>query len=120
LRKEGAGEAEGLGRLNLVAASAALADRVQVVSTREAIAKERSLWLSVLRELNLPHTDSRANFVFFDAGWPQSRPFNATGGPLERTGQTTLASRERASHSSSWRWAAVGQDNFRFHVGAIH
>jgi histidinol-phosphate aminotransferase len=72
LRKEGAGDAEGLGRLNLVAASAALADTAQMVSTREAIAKERSLWLSVLRELNLPHTDSRANFLFFDAGRPQS------------------------------------------------
>jgi histidinol-phosphate aminotransferase len=60
LGKEGAGEPEGLGRLNLVAASAALADTAQVVSTREAIAKERSLWLSVLRELNLPHTDTRA------------------------------------------------------------
>jgi histidinol-phosphate aminotransferase len=71
LRKEGAGDAEGLGRLNVVAASAALADMAQVVSTREAVAKERSLWLSVLRELNLPHTDSRANFVFFDAGRPQ-------------------------------------------------
>jgi histidinol-phosphate aminotransferase len=71
LREEGAGDAEGLGRLNLVAASAALADTAQLVSTREAIAKERSLWLSVFRELNLPHTDSRANFVFFDAGRPQ-------------------------------------------------
>ena len=71
LRKEGAGDAEGLGRLNLVAASAALADTAQVASTREAVAKERSLWLSVLRELNLPHTDSRANFVFFDTGRPQ-------------------------------------------------
>ena len=71
LRKEGAGEAEGLGRLNLVAASAALADTAQVVSTREGIAEERLLWLSVLRQLNLPHTDSRANFVFFDAGRPQ-------------------------------------------------
>jgi histidinol-phosphate aminotransferase len=71
LRKQGAGEAEGLGRLNLVAAAAALADPAQVASTREAIAKERSLWLSVLRELDLPHTDSQANFVFFDAGRPQ-------------------------------------------------
>src|SRR5580700_6342836 len=71
LRKQGAGGAEGLGRLNLVAASAALADPSQVVSTREAVAKERSLWLSVLRELNLTHTDSQANFVFFDSGRPQ-------------------------------------------------
>jgi histidinol-phosphate aminotransferase len=73
LRKQGAGGAEGLGRLNLVAAAAALADTAQVVSTREAVAKERSLWLSVLRELNLPHTDSQANFVFFDSGRPQPK-----------------------------------------------
>jgi histidinol-phosphate aminotransferase len=73
LRKQGAGGAEGLGRLNLVAAAAALADPSQVVSTREAVAKERSLWLSVLRELNLPHTDSQANFVFFDSGKPQPK-----------------------------------------------
>jgi histidinol-phosphate aminotransferase len=73
LRKQGAGGAEGLGRLNLVAASAALADPSQVVSTREAVAKERSLWLSVLRELNLTHTDSQANFVFFDSGRPQPK-----------------------------------------------
>lgn len=77
LRKEGAGDAEGLGRLNLVAAAAALADTGQVVSTREAVAKERSLWLSVLRELNLPYTNTQANFLFFDAGRPQPVLANA-------------------------------------------
>jgi histidinol-phosphate aminotransferase len=71
LRKQGAGGSEDLGRLNLVAASAALADTAQIESTREAIARERALWLSVFSELKLPHTDSRANFVFFDAGRPQ-------------------------------------------------
>jgi histidinol-phosphate aminotransferase len=71
LRKEGAGAAEGLGRLNLVAASAALADPAHVEHTRRAIADERALWLSVLRELKLPHTDTRTNFVFFDTGRPQ-------------------------------------------------
>ena len=38
LRKQGAGEAEGLGRLNLVAASAALADTAHLEHTRRAIA----------------------------------------------------------------------------------
>ena len=71
LRKQGAGDAESLGRLNLVAASAALADTSQVERTRRAIGKERELWLSVLRELKLPHTDTHANFVFFDSGRPQ-------------------------------------------------
>jgi histidinol-phosphate aminotransferase len=71
LRKQGAGDAEGLGRLNLVAASVALADTTHVEHTRKAIANERVLWLSVLRELKLSHTDTRANFVFFDSGRPQ-------------------------------------------------
>ena len=71
LRKQGAGEAEGLGRLNLVAASVALADTTHVAHTRRAVANERALWLSVLRELKLPHTDTHTNFVFFDAGCPQ-------------------------------------------------
>jgi histidinol-phosphate aminotransferase len=71
LRKQGVGGAEGLGRLNLVGASAALADSAQIESTRKAVAKERELWFSVLGELKLPHTDARANFVFFDAGRPQ-------------------------------------------------
>jgi histidinol-phosphate aminotransferase len=71
LRKQGAGEAEGLGRLNLVAASVALADTAHVEHTRGAVANERQLWLSVLRELKLPHTDTHTNFVFFDAGRPQ-------------------------------------------------
>jgi histidinol-phosphate aminotransferase len=71
LRKQGAGDAEALGRLNIAAASAALADTAQVAHTREAIAKEREIWLTVLRDLKLPHTATRANFVFFDAGQPQ-------------------------------------------------
>jgi histidinol-phosphate aminotransferase len=71
LRRQGAGDAEGLGRLNLVAASAALADPTHVENTRRAIANERGIWITVLRELNLPHTDTRTNFVFFDSGGPQ-------------------------------------------------
>jgi histidinol-phosphate aminotransferase len=71
LRKQGVGAAEDLGRLNLVGASAALADSAQVENTRKTVAKERELWLSLLSELKLPHTDAQANFVFFDAGRPQ-------------------------------------------------
>jgi histidinol-phosphate aminotransferase len=71
LRKLGAGDAEALGRLNIAAASAALGDTAQVAHTREAVARERGIWLSVLRDLNLPHTATHANFIFFDAGRPQ-------------------------------------------------
>lgn len=73
LRKQGAGDAEALGRLNIAAAAAALADTAQVAHTREAVARERETWLTVLRDLKLPHTATRANFVFFDAGQPQPR-----------------------------------------------
>lgn len=73
LRKQGAGDAEALGRLNIAAASAALSDTAQVAHAREAVAYERAIWLSVLRDLNLPHTDTHTNFIFFDAGQPQQK-----------------------------------------------
>ena len=72
LRKQGAGDPESLGRLNLAAARAALADTAQVASTRDAVARERRLWNAVLDDLRLPHTPSVANFIFFNAGRPQA------------------------------------------------
>jgi histidinol-phosphate aminotransferase len=72
LRKQGVGDAESLGRPNLVAASAALADTALVRQTRSIVAAERVKWFSVLEQLNLPYTGSRANFIFFHAGRPQS------------------------------------------------
>ncbi len=71
LRRQGADDPESLGRLNLAAAQAALADTAQVTSTRDAVARERTLWLRTLDDLQLPHTASVANFVFFNAGRPQ-------------------------------------------------
>jgi len=71
LRKQGIGDAESLGRLNIAAASAALADKVHVQRIRSTVATERTKWTSMLDELKLPHSDSQANFIFFDAGRPQ-------------------------------------------------
>ena len=71
LRKQGAGNSESLGRLNLAAARAALADTAQLASTRDAVARERLLWNAVLDDLKLPHTASVANFIFFNSGRPQ-------------------------------------------------
>jgi histidinol-phosphate aminotransferase len=73
LRKQGAGDAESLGRLNLAAAQAALADTAQVASTREAVARERATWLRTLDKLRLPHTETVSNFIFFNAGRPQAQ-----------------------------------------------
>jgi histidinol-phosphate aminotransferase len=70
LVREGA-NAETLGRLNIAAASTALADRLHVSEGRFAIATERKKWMSVLEDLRLSTTDSHANFIFFEAGHPQ-------------------------------------------------
>ncbi|MEO8779581.1 MAG: histidinol-phosphate transaminase [Rhodanobacter sp.] len=72
LRKQGAGTAEGLGRLSIAAASAALQDKALLERSRRAVARERGIWSSVLKELELPHSETAANFIFFDAGRPQS------------------------------------------------
>ncbi len=71
LRKQGAGNAESLGRLNLAAAQAALADTAQVSSTREAVARERAQWLRTLGQLKVAHSETVSNFIFFNAGRPQ-------------------------------------------------
>jgi len=73
LRKQGAGDGESLGRLNIVAAAAALRDTAQVERTRKVVAHEREIWLSVLHDLKLQHTETEANFVFFNAGIPQPK-----------------------------------------------
>jgi histidinol-phosphate aminotransferase len=57
-----------------VAASAALAETAQVVSTREGDCQGTvalALCATRTESTQSPHTDSRANFVFFDAGRPQ-------------------------------------------------
>jgi histidinol-phosphate aminotransferase len=73
LQKQGAGDAESLGRLNIVAASAALRDTAQVQRTRKVVAREREIWMSVLQDLKLEYTQTNANFVFFNAGMPQPK-----------------------------------------------
>jgi histidinol-phosphate aminotransferase len=50
-----------------------LRDTAQVERTRKAVARERKIWLSVLHDLKLQHTEPSANFVFFDAGMPQPK-----------------------------------------------
>ena len=70
LRTAGVGDAEALGRLNLVAASASLHDQAHVAEVRHAIAGERAQWHALFDALKLAHSLSTANFVFFDARKP--------------------------------------------------
>ena len=67
LRKQGAGDLEALGRLNLAAATAALGDPEHLRQVRTIVDAERQRWNRVLDELKLFHTDARASFVFFNA-----------------------------------------------------
>lgn len=72
LHKQGLGDAESLGRLNIAAASAALSDTAHVRQVRALVADERAKWIAVLDELKIQHTQSVASFIFFDAGRPQA------------------------------------------------
>ncbi|SFS13899.1 histidinol-phosphate aminotransferase [Granulicella pectinivorans] len=79
LRRNGLGDAEGLGRLNLVAAAAALNDQEHVGRVRDTVSRERAIWLQVLDELKLRHTRSETNFIFFDTGAPQANLAGSLG-----------------------------------------
>ncbi len=70
LREQGFGDAEALGRLNMAAASAALADEAHVARVQASVSVERAKWHRALDELKLRRTDSHASFVFFDSGRP--------------------------------------------------
>ncbi len=82
LRAQGLGDAESLGRLNMAAASAALADTQHVDRIRLAVASERRRWVAFLDDLHLAHTDSAANFIFFDCG----RPHDEIAAPMRERG----------------------------------
>lgn len=71
LRRAGLGSPHSLNRLALVAAEAALGDQehVRQVAARTRVNRDRIH--QALRALGLRHTDSRANFVFFES---TSRP----------------------------------------------
>ena len=72
LRQQGLGGARELNRLALTAASASLRDADYLGRVHDAVAAERAKWHAVLDQLGLRHTDSRANFVYFDAGRPHA------------------------------------------------
>lgn len=72
LRKQGLGFSRDQNRLAVTAAAASLRDTAHIVRVHDAIVTERTKWHAVLDGLKLRHTDSQANFVYFDAGRPQT------------------------------------------------
>jgi histidinol-phosphate aminotransferase len=67
LRAAGLGSPHSLNRLALVAAEAALNDQDHVRSVATRVRTNRSLLHQALDQLGLRHSDSRANFVFFES-----------------------------------------------------
>ena len=61
-----------MSRLAVAAAIASLEDTAHLERVRAEIATERERWSALFRSLGLRFTDSRGNFVFFDARRPQA------------------------------------------------
>ena len=72
LRKQGLGFPRDQNRLALTAASASLRDTSHMVRVHGAVTAERVKWHALLDGLKLRRAESQANFVFFDAGRPQT------------------------------------------------
>ncbi len=70
LKRKGLGEPHGLNRIGLAAASASLRDSAYLDAVRAKVIAERALWHDLLDGLKRPRSDSRGNFIFFDAGRP--------------------------------------------------
>jgi histidinol-phosphate aminotransferase len=72
LKKQGLDNPHLFNRLAVAAATASLADPGYVCVVATKVARERRLWLKLLRELNVKVTESNGNFVFFETGMPHS------------------------------------------------
>jgi histidinol-phosphate aminotransferase len=70
MKRAGIGGPGMLDRLALVAAAASLQDDDYVQSTRAKVSAEREKWNELFGTLKLRHSDSMANFVFFETGRP--------------------------------------------------
>jgi len=72
LKRKGIGAPHAQNRLALAAASASLDDSGYVPLVRAKVIAEREKWGVLFDRLQLRHTDSRGNFVFFETGRPHN------------------------------------------------
>ncbi|MDR2122363.1 MAG: aminotransferase class I/II-fold pyridoxal phosphate-dependent enzyme [Flavobacteriaceae bacterium] len=68
LRSKGLGNTHALNRLSIAAAKASLSNQDKIIKESKIIQEERDKWHTFLDNLSLKHSDSKANFVFFDTG----------------------------------------------------
>lgn len=69
-RQAGIGAAANFDRLAIAAAAGSLQDTGYVASMRDRVATEREEWNRLFDALKVRHSDSSANFVFFETGRP--------------------------------------------------
>jgi histidinol-phosphate aminotransferase len=70
LSKQGLDNPHLFNRLAVAAAAASLKDADYIANVAGKVARERQIWLQVLRELRVNATASSGNFVFFETGMP--------------------------------------------------
>jgi len=70
LKKQGLGSVHDLNRLSIAAVQASLADSAYIKTVHDKVAIEREKWNKTLDDLYLQHTNSEANFVFFNINKP--------------------------------------------------
>ncbi|MEJ1968249.1 MAG: aminotransferase class I/II-fold pyridoxal phosphate-dependent enzyme [Rhizomicrobium sp.] len=70
LKNKGLGAPHALNRLALAAAAASLRDTGYIPAVRAKVIAERQAWNTLLDGLGVRRSDSRGNFVFFEAGRP--------------------------------------------------
>jgi histidinol-phosphate aminotransferase len=70
MNRLGVGAFFDVNRLSIVAANASLKDTSYVESVRARVTIERDAWHAMFRQHDIRFTDSRGNFVFFDAKRP--------------------------------------------------
>ncbi|WP_051386923.1 histidinol-phosphate transaminase [Bradyrhizobium sp. ARR65] len=72
LKRAGIGGPDAFDRLALAAALASLQDTGYIPMMRAKVAAERDKWHRLFDSLNVRHTDSRGNFVFFETRRPHA------------------------------------------------
>jgi histidinol-phosphate aminotransferase len=72
LKKQGLDNPHLFNRLAVAAAAESLAEVHYVADIAGAVAREREIWLQLLRELKVNFTASVGNFVFFETGIPHA------------------------------------------------
>lgn len=82
LKGQGLGGLHDLNRLSISAALASLKDESYLPEIHQHITQERKKWTDFLDKQGLQHTNSAANFVFFDT----KKPYDVVAGKLKAQG----------------------------------